>query len=138
MMAVLHHGEPCTFRSAKNIIFGNKKKMVSCPRFWTLEIINVLTINLSSLQELKFRVDQPGTGISCIYLFIMILYFMSVFSATCCNQKKEQCVCLCACDVVRCDVPLCLSYVVTCTPNFSSFLHSTFIPTNLLSAAAAK
>ena len=33
MMVVLHHGEPCTFRPAKNIIFGNKKKMVSSPRF---------------------------------------------------------------------------------------------------------
>jgi hypothetical protein len=36
MMAVLHHGEPCTLRWSKNIIFGNKKKMLSFTRFWTL------------------------------------------------------------------------------------------------------
>jgi hypothetical protein len=36
MMAVLHRGEPCTLRWSKNIIFGNKKKMMYSTRFWTL------------------------------------------------------------------------------------------------------
>ena len=36
MIVVLHHGEPCTYRWTKNIIFGNKKKIMECTRFSTL------------------------------------------------------------------------------------------------------
>ena len=54
MMAVLHHGEPCTFRSAKNIIFGNNKKVDVLPPVldsldnykMLSERMNVLTIYL--------------------------------------------------------------------------------------------
>jgi hypothetical protein len=53
-MAVFHHGEPCTFRSTKNIIFGNKKKddgvlpvLDSLDNYKILsERMNVLTIYL--------------------------------------------------------------------------------------------
>ena len=54
LMAVFHHGEPCTFRSTKNIIFGNKKKddgvlpvLDSLDNYKILsERMNVLTIYL--------------------------------------------------------------------------------------------
>ena len=52
MQVVFHHGEPCTLRWSKNIIFGNDKWMACTSRFWTLldnykmlsERMNVLTI----------------------------------------------------------------------------------------------
>ena len=91
---VHHHGEPCTYRWTKNIIFGNKKKMAWCPRFWTLldnykilsERMNVLTIYLPRGKlpvASNLRIVKTAVHVVLLYdLFLVYIIYALLYTCT--------------------------------------------------------